>query len=475
MFSWKKRSSRHNKQVSTSVDQGALLKRALRWIVAPDTFANMRRHGNVNWNPHHLVTLAVLFAWSDAPKMTRCFEKAAKLSQNLFGVLAVETFQGMVRALVTYGSQLIPCLWTRLQTLMEQVAAQHFRFGKWVPLAVDGSRFTTPRTRSNEQAYAAKNYGSGKMAKSRAKWKNKKKRSKKLSTPVKPQIWLTLVWHMGLKLPWCWKTGPSNSSERDQLIELIGSHEFPENTLFCGDAGFTGYEFWNAILEQGHQFLVRVGGNVRLLKNLGHARQGNGVVCLWPNAAARRKQPPIVVRLIEVKNELGSMYLVTSVLSDRQLSTSALKRLYPLRWGIELHFRAVKQTYGRGKLRSRNADHALVELEWSLVALTMIQLLGIREQQKIDIPPEECSVAQAIAAIRHAIDTWNEPVPRSSSMTIQLRQATKDEYTRTKSKTARYQPNFKDKPTTGGPEVTKATTAQKLMYKSLTLDNAHAA
>jgi hypothetical protein len=430
-------------------------------------FADLPLHGNVSWIPHQLVTLAVLFAWSDAPKMTQCFGKAARLSQKLFGVLAVKTFQGMVRALVTYGPELIPRLWTRLQTLMERVAPQYFRIGKWLPLAVDGSRFTTPRTSSNEQAFAAKDYGSGKMAKSRTKWKNKKKRSKKLSTPVKPQIWLTLVWHMGLKLPWCWKTGPSNSSERNHLIELIGSQEFPENTLFCGDAGFTGYEFWNAILEQGHHFLVRVGGNVRLLKNFGHARQGDGIVCLWPNAVARKKQPPIVVRLIEVKNELGSMYLVTSLLSYRQLSTSMLKRLYFLRWGVELHFRAVKQTYGRGNLRSRNADHALVELEWSLIALTMIQLLGIREQQKIDIPPEKSSVAQAIAAIRHAIDTWNEHVPRSSSMTIQLREARKDEYTRTKSKTARYKPNFKDKPTTNGPKVVKATVAQKRMYESL--------
>ena len=272
---------------------------------------------------------------------------------------------------------------------------------------------------------------------------------------------------MGLKLPWCWKTGPSNSSEREHLIELIGSQEFPKNTLFCGDAGFTGYEFWNAILEQGHHFLVRVGGNVRLLKNLAHARRGNGIVCLWPNAVARKKQSPIVVRWIEVKNELGSMYLVTSVLSARELSTSALKRLYPLRWGIELHFRAVKQTYGRGNLRSRNADHALVELEWSLIALTMIQLLGIREQHKIDIPPEQSSVAQAIAAIRHAIDTWNEHVPRSSSMTLQLRDAIKDEYIRTKPKTARYKPQLKDKPTNSGPELVTATLAQKRTYKSL--------
>jgi multidrug resistance efflux pump len=97
----------------------------------------------------------------------------------------------------------------------------------------------------------------------------------------------------------------------------------------------------------------------------------------------------------------------------------------------------------------------------------MIQLLGLREQQKLDIPPEHASVAQALAAIRHAIDTWNEQVPHSSAMTTQLRKATKDKYPRTKSKTARYKSNLKDKPTTGGPKVINATAAQKQMYKSL--------
>ena len=467
MSSRKKSSSESTKKTATNVDQGEQLKRALTWILAPENFADFAKHGNVSWIPVHLVKLAVLFAWSDAPKMTECFDRAAKLSQELFGVLAIQTFQGMVRALVTYGPDLMSRLWLRLQTLMEQTAPKCYRIGLWLTLAVDGSRFTTPRTRSNEQAFAAKNYGRGKMAKSRAKWKNKKRRSKKLSTPVKPQIWLTLIWHMGLKLPWCWKTGPSNSSERDHLVQLMKSQKFPKNTLFCGDAGFTGYEFWNAILEQGQNFLVRVGGNVRLLTHLGHARRGDGIVSLWPNEAARRKQPPIVLRLIELKNGRGSMYLVTSVLDERKLSMSVLKRLYPLRWGIELQFRAVKQTYGRGNLRSRNAEHALVELEWSLIALTMIQLLAIREQQQIGIPPERSSVSQAIAAIRHAINTWNEDVPRSSSMNTQLRDATKDKYTRTKPKTARYQSNYKDKPTTGGPQIIKASLAQNRMYKSL--------
>ena len=140
-------------------------------------------------------------------------------------------------------------------------------------MAVDGSRLTTPRTESNERAFAIKNYGHGKKAQRRCKWKNKRCRSKPISEPVKPQIWLTLIWHMGLKLPWCWRTGPSTASERGHLLELLKQAVFPIKTLFCGDAGFIGYLFWRGILDQGHSFLIRVGANVHLLKNLGTARR----------------------------------------------------------------------------------------------------------------------------------------------------------------------------------------------------------
>lgn len=50
-----------------------------------------------------------------------------------------------------------------------------------------------------------------------------------------------MMWHMGLRLPWTWRLGPSNSSERGHVMEMLQQEEFPENTLFCGDAGFVGY------------------------------------------------------------------------------------------------------------------------------------------------------------------------------------------------------------------------------------------
>ncbi len=443
------------------------LKRAIDWCLNDSSFNDMKVHGNAKWTAKYLIILAVLTAWGTEPRMTDCFAEASRLSIKLYGTIAIQTYQGMMRALATYTGQLLPIVWLRLQAQIEKASPENFRIGRWLPLAVDGSRFTTPRTKSNERAFAAKNYGKGKQAKSRVKWKNKKKRSKKLSAPVKPQIWLTLVWHMGSKLPWCWKSGPSNSSERSHLDEMIRSIVFPENTLFCGDAGFTGYEFWSAILKSGNHFLVRVGGNVKLLKNLGHCRSGNGLVYLWPDSAARRKQPPILLRLIEVTNEHGTMYLVTSVLNRRELSDSMFKRLYPLRWGIEVQFRALKQTFGLGKLRSRNSDHASVELDWSIVALTMVELLALKEQTPYEIPPEHSSVSEALRAVRHAMRHWFERNTDETSLNARLADATKDEYQRSTRKEARYKPNFKDKPTNGKPIVKVASAKQKKAYYAL--------
>jgi hypothetical protein len=354
-----------------------------------------------------------------------------------------------------------------MQQLMEEVGGAHFRIGLWVPFAVDGSRASMPRTKSNEKAFAAKNYGKGKKAKSRKKWKNKKKRSQKLSAPVKPQMWLTLVWHMGLKIPWTWKTGPSTSSERHHLMDMLKTDEFPENTIFCGDAGFVGYEFWNAIRKKEHHFLMRVGANVRLLTGLGYVRHRDGIVCVWPNEAARLQQPPLVLRLIQVQNERGSMSLVTSVLSERKLSNAKVAQLYSMRWGIELQFRSFKQTFGRGQLHSRTSECSYVEMDWSLVGLWMIQLFAVKEQIKVDRPPDSSSVSVSLTIIQDAMDMCHDEVLNGRVLSRQLSEATKDEYVRTGSKSARYKPNKKDKPSATQPVLVKATDKQKQAVREL--------
>lgn len=440
---------------------GETVRSAVAWAIQEKIFAHLRFHGNTSWQVLDLILLAIVWMWSDHTTLTGAFAEAHRWSFQVLGRTAVRTFQGLLRALVTWTAPLLPLIEQRLHALMEKHGRKHWRVGLWLALAMDGSRVSVPRTQENEQAFCAPNYGHGKTAKYRKKKrKGKRVRSKaKKIQPVKPQIWLTLLWHMGLHMPWSWKTGPSNSSERDHFQKMLSAQKFPENTLFCGDAGFTGYDLWKAILDAGHAFLVRVGSNVKLLRKLGYVRERRGSVYFWPDRAARQHQPPLVLRLLHLQVGRRKMWLLTSILDDDQLSDEEAVRLYRLRWGVELQFRTVKQTFGRGKLRSHSPERAYVELDWSLLGLWLIQLFAVKEQVAIGTVPEQCSVSLAIQVIRMMLQRWSEEA--DESFAAKLRSARKDSYQRKTSKKARYRPDNKDKPAAGTPRVRTATRQHK--------------
>ena len=114
--------------------------------------------------------------------------------------------------------------------------------------------------------------------------------------------------------------------------------------LLVADAGFFGYEFWSAIRLAGQHFVIRVGSHVRLLKKLGYAKERNGLVYCWPDRAAMKSQPPLVLRLIVIHNGKHPVYLVTSVFDQKELSERDVAKANSLRWGIEVYYRHVKQT-----------------------------------------------------------------------------------------------------------------------------------
>jgi hypothetical protein len=453
------------------------LRRALDWIVTSDIFANVRLHGNVKWKPLALVCLAIFWVWSSQPGLVEAAKDAIATVAKLFGSdgVAVASYQALTAALVRYTPQLLPPLWTRLQSLMRQSGQAGWRVGKWLVLAVDGSRVGVPRTQRNEARFNKPRKPRGKK-KSRTKKrgrhaqrKRQKQRSKSHYDPqaVGPQVWLTLLWHVGLRLPWCWMLGPSYASERAHLETLLHQLRFPEFTLFCADAGFVGYEFWRSILDHGHSFLIRVGGNVRLLKCLGLVRQRGDIVYCWPDAAMRKKQPPLVLRLLRFHDGRGDVYLVTNILDDEELTTEQASLIYRRRWGIELQFRSLKQTYGRAKLRARTPEIAEIELHWSLLGLTMLQLLAMKEQTRAGEPADKTSIAAVLRIIRSMIAERSEKRPPSASLGKRLENATTDSYQRHGKKQSRNYPRRKEEPCTGPPIILTATPEQRERARNL--------
>jgi hypothetical protein len=331
-----------------------------------------------------------------------------------------------------------------------------------------------PRTRSNEAFYSPKRKQertknkrkAGKKRNSRGRKGSKRTRKQKRQSAQSiakkansPQMWLTLFWHVGTGLPWAWRTGPSDSSERQHLQEMLA--ELPENTLIAADAGFMGYEFWRAVMEAGHSFVIRAGANVRLLKKLGYAREYDQTIYLWPKGVAKKELPPLVLRVVWVHDGKQPMCLVTNVRSKTHLSDRQIVDIYKARWGVELFFRTFKQTFGRHKLRSHAGKNAQLEIDWSLVGLWSVCLLAQRELVQAGEDPRQLSPVAAIKAIQQVMHHYRiSPDSPDETLWAMLRCALRDDYQRNSSKTARNYPRKRKRERIGVPKVTVASTLQ---------------
>jgi hypothetical protein len=109
----------------------------------------------------------------------------------------------------------------------------------------------------------------------------------------------------------------------------------------------------------------------------------------------------------------------------------------------------------------------LVELDWSLLGLWIIQLFAVKEQIEIDIPPQRISIARALAIFRDLLRNRHQVAASPRMLTLKLREATKDAYDRDSSKQGHYRPNYKQVHTATKPKIRNANRAERRNYARL--------
>lgn len=479
----KKRAKQRRRRTEARVTNNQNLQALREWFLTDESiFSKLRFHGNSRWTPICLVWLALFWAWCETRNVTDAFDQAVAACQKVFGAAPLVTYQGFMGALVTWTPGFVPLLRGVLHQRMEQIGGKFWRVDGWVAIAFDGSRSSAPRTKSNEAALCAKNYGRGSTAKYRkkkSKGLRRKKNERNKAQPQEPQAWITMMWHMGLRLPWCWRLGPSNSSERQHVMEMAETESFPKNTLFCGDAGFIGYPLWSCLIAQGYDFLVRVGANASLLTTQADCLfQGkDSLVYCWPKTMMRAGQLPLRLRLVQVPLGKIKIWLLTSVLDEQRLTTKAIVRFYKMRWGIEIEFRGLKQTLDRSKLRCRNDRRLMVELDWSIMAMAVAELFALKEQlaerpsefgkKRQAGNPVKRSLAQTMRALRHCLRNLGDTPGHGKDLPSLLYNAVTDSYQRRRSKRARYCPANPDKKPLGDPRLRRLTAHERKALKQL--------
>ena len=429
-------------------------------------------HGNIKWDATQLVVLALIWSWQETTNVTDAFEHAFEQCQDLGLKKTAKSYTSMMNALESYQDIFVPELRQHFQQLVEEACGRFYETDGKVLIAFDGSRATAPRSVANEEELCAPNYGKGRHArrsKKKSEGLQRKRNEENPPHPPAPQAWITMMWHMGARLPWTWRLGPSNSSERDHVKEIVNDEEFPENVLFCGDAGFVGYDFWRQLVDRGHDFLVRVGANVSLLaEEYADIEQlDGGIVLCWPRNE-QTTNPPLRLRLVRIKIGKTKMWMLTNVLQPKKLSKKQITRYYKLRWGIEVEFRGLKQVLDKHKLRCRNPHRLLVELDWSIRAMAVAELLSLHQQMmatkkniKTNNEPEEQyspkdrSLANTMRALRKCLRRLHESSTPDNDILYQLSKAVVQRYNNSTDKKPRYRPKNPDKKPLGNPKIRK--------------------
>lgn len=440
----------------------ACLKLALGWLLRKVDWSGVSFRKDCTWTPRLLTAVSLLWAWSDEQTLVERFVSARRLTAYLFSPAdsPAKSYQCFTKLLRRWTDILIARLQAALRERMQQDLAGHWCVRGFVMFGVDGSRCELPRTRSHEKAYSP----TRKRKPGRSRRRGPHRRRADARKANSPQLWLTTMWHVGTGLPWDWRIGPADSSERAHLLEMLSL--LSAAALITADAGFVGYEYLRAILDAQRHLLIRVGSNVRLLKDLGYARESGNTVYLWPDREAVRRQPPLVLRLVQAHNGRHPVFLVTSVLSAARLSDRQVVELYARRWGIELFYRDLKQTFQRRKLRSAGAENALLELHWSLAGLWAMALYALVQLQLADLPPRRLSIAQTLRAFRQIMRDYLHPTERGRTLRERLRAALIDPYQR-RNKTSRDYPRKKQESPPGPPRIVQAAKPQIELAQSL--------
>lgn len=353
------------------------------------------------------------------------------------------SYGGFAAALAAHGTTLLVAVVGELRRRLLTVAGERARCAGWLPLAVDGSRVECPRTSVNEQAF-------GCAGKER----------------TAPQLALTVLYHLTLGLPWDFRFGAGIESERSHFSAMLD--DLPPDALLVADAGFIGDELCRRLETRSLAFLFRVGGNIRLLTELGAKCEIAGeTVYLWTDQAQRTGQPPLVLRLITLGPPEKCVYLVTNVLDPQRLSVRQAAEFYRLRWGVEVFYRSFKQTMQQKTLVSRSPAGCRQELAWGVVGLWMMGLMTLPERLAAKHEPRRWSTAVTRNILRRVL---RGDAPPGRSLRRAWTGTVTDAYLRKRSKQARDWPHRKRQPPPKPPQFRKANPTQRRKAQELLMN-----
>ena len=340
--------------------------RALTAWLPPVTWRQLirvqgHRHGNQRWSLHALITVLVLMAYAQGDSEAERFlaARAFYVASHQHDRRPGQSLAGFHKALAKLPLALLRHLPAAVRRRLLHRFGPHGRVAGFLLFGGDGSRLECPRSAELERRLGQ----AGKPDSA-------------------PTLWLTALVLLPAGLLWSWQLGKGTASEQDHVRRLVAT--LPPQALLVLDAAFVSYELYQALLEAGVAFVVRMSSRAYLYTETTGAgsRRRDQAVCYWPVKARRAGRPPVAARLIRVRAKKADVWLLTSVRDRQRLSAAPVAPIYRWRWKNEGLFRTYKRTLAKFKLTGRTVALVHREAEVSLLALQILLAQDVRVRRE---------------------------------------------------------------------------------------------
>lgn len=428
---------------------------ALSEFLTPQVWKQVRKAASrrklPRWDVRPLLLVLLTMTWCCGDSLAERFEVARG-----FYVVCHEkrrrpgtTFQGFLQALDRLPMSVLRTVSAAMRVMIVKACDAHWWLREFIPFGCDGSRLECPRTAELEQRL-----GSG---------------GKEDSAPT---VWVTAIVHLMTGVPWTWRFGRgSKPSERSHLVQML--KDLPRQALVVADAGYYGYELLTELVRAQVSYLIRMSSTVTLYTETQQPlhRFREGMVYYWPDWAQKGGRPPILARLLCVRDKRRKVdvWLLTDVPAER-LSLRDASRYYRWRWENEGYFRTYKRTLAKMKLMSRTIREVHREAEASMIAAQLLLALGAQAMPvaKQEEPRAMCSPRKVLLEFRRELHNPNWKRDRRN-FAKRLRDCCRERRARATAKAVRAWPRRKPHKSPGPPTILTLSDAQKRKISQLKL------
>jgi hypothetical protein len=412
------------------------------WKQANSVRASKRRASR--WQTQPLVMVLLLMTWCCGDSQSERFEAAkafcivCRTKQRRPG----HTVQGFRKALGRMPMLVLRVIAGGIRTVLAlRLASRWFDHG-FIGIGCDGTRVECPRSAELERHL-------GQAGKDQSA----------------PSLWLTVLVHLRLGVPWAWRIGKGTASERSHLLQMVKL--LPQAALLIADAGYSGFDLAKELMQAKVSFLLRMSSNVTLYtrEKVALQRYREGRVYYFP-AHKSKEKTPLCLRLIRVRagKKKNDVWLLTNVLDSRRLPLTAAATFYRWRWESEGQFRAYKQTLAKVKMVSRTVRQVHREAEGSLLSMQLMLAQGalaMPEKKAQDSPEPVCSPRKILLAIREEL--YGLLRRGHAKYYTRLQEAQRERRERTSAKAKRPWPRRKPHKPPKPPHLLKLTDKQKAL------------